>query len=139
MLYSYLPGINTPIFQKINYNNIFSEKLVYELQAWIENHPCSIHYTTASDSLLVKINGTLVNKQKHLPQISVRELQNDMILAIYQGGFFGARTVDGKLCTVDTSFRKYMPKNTKSNEHQKQYYMWMQNMYKCNITSIRYQ
>ena len=36
-----------------------------------------------------------------------------MILPISRGGFFGAMTVDGKLCIVDTSLRKYMPKYIK--------------------------
>ena len=68
-LNSYLPGINTSIFPKISYDNIFSEKLVYELHAWIENHPYAIHSPNVSDSLFTKINGTLVNKQKHILQI----------------------------------------------------------------------
>ena len=33
-----------------------------------------------------------------------------MILPISQGDFFGARTVDGKVCIVDTSLTKYMSK-----------------------------
>ena len=48
----------------------------------------------------------LVNKKKHLLQISVRELHNDIILKNPQGGFLGAITVDGKLCIGDTSLRK---------------------------------
>ena len=31
----YVPEINTLIFSNMNYDNIFSEKLVYELYAWI--------------------------------------------------------------------------------------------------------
>ena len=72
-----------------------------------KNHPHSINLP---DSLFVKINGTLVNKQKHLLKISLQDLHNDMILPIYQGGFFGAKTVDVKVCIGDTSLRKYIPK-----------------------------
>ena len=43
MLKSYIPGINTSISPKENYENLFSEKLFYELHAWIENHPHVIH------------------------------------------------------------------------------------------------
>ena len=43
MLKSYIPGINTLVFIKRHYDNIFSEKLVNELHAWIENHPNVIH------------------------------------------------------------------------------------------------
>ena len=53
--------------------------------------------------LSVKINGTLVEKQKHLLQISVQELHNDIILLISEDGFFGARTDDRKVCIRKTS------------------------------------
>ena len=58
MLNSYVPGINTSILPKRHYDSILSEKLVYELHAWIENHPHVIHSPNSSDSLFVKINGT---------------------------------------------------------------------------------
>ena len=37
--------------------------------------------------MFVKINGTILNKHKHLLQISVRDLHNDMILPISEGAF----------------------------------------------------
>ena len=40
-------------------------------------------------------------------------LHNDLILPIYQGDFFGARTVDGKLCIGDTSLQNNIPKYIK--------------------------
>ena len=87
MLNSYLPGINTSIFSKIHYDNIFSQKLVNELHDWVENHPHVIHSPNVSYSLSVKVNGTLIKKHSRLLQISVQELHNDMILPIYQGVF----------------------------------------------------
>ena len=48
------------------------------------------------DSVFVKINVTLVKRQKNLLQISVRELYNDMILPSSQEGFSGASTVGKK-------------------------------------------
>ena len=63
--------------------------------------------------MFVKINGTQVKKQKHILQIPVRELHNDMILPSYERGFFGARTIDGNICIGDTSLRKYTPKYKK--------------------------
>ena len=60
------------IFPKRHYDNIFSEKLVYELHDCIENNPHPIHYPNLSDSLFVKINGILVNKQRHKIQNSVQ-------------------------------------------------------------------
>ena len=88
---------------------IFYEKLVYELHAWIENHPTAIHSPNVSDSLFVKTNGTIAKNKKHILQISVQELHNDMILPISQRDFFCARTFDGKLGIVDKSLRKYIP------------------------------
>ena len=82
MLRSYIPGINTSILPQKHYENIFYEELVNQLHSWIENHPNGIHLPNLQDLLFVKINGTLVKKQKHILQISVRELHNDMIFPI---------------------------------------------------------
>ena len=111
MLKLYIPGINTSILPKKHDENIFSEK-INELNYWIENHPHVIHLPNVKDSLFVKINGTILKKHKHLPQISLRELHNGMILPIYEV-FFGARTADGNICIGYTSLRNYMPKNIK--------------------------
>ena len=40
----------------------------------------------------------MVEKQMNLPQISVRELHNGMILPSLEGGFSGATTIDGNIC-----------------------------------------
>ena len=63
MLKSYLPGTITYIFLKRHYDNIFDEKLVYEFHAWIENNPNVIHSPHVSESLSIKINGTLVKNR----------------------------------------------------------------------------
>ena len=55
----------------------------------------------------------LLWRNKNILQISVRELQNDMILPISEGNIFGTITVDGKVCIGDTSLSKYMPKYIK--------------------------
>ena len=65
-----------------------------------------IHSPNIKDSVSVKINGTLVKKQKYIIKISVRELHNDMILPSSGGGLFGAGTFDGEICIVYTSLRK---------------------------------
>ena len=62
ILKSFITAINTSIFPKKHYENIFSEKLINELHAFIENHPHEIHYPNVKDSVFVKINGILVNK-----------------------------------------------------------------------------
>ena len=52
-------------------------------------------------------------KQEYLLQISSQELHNDMVLPIYQVGFFGAINEVEKSCIGDTSLGKYMPKYIK--------------------------
>ena len=69
VLNSCLPGINTYIFPNRHCDNIFSRKIIDELHDWMENHHHVIHPPNVSDSSFVKINGTLLNKQKHIPQI----------------------------------------------------------------------
>ena len=58
--------------------------LVNELHDWIDKQTHLIKLPKVSDSLFIKINVTLVKKQKNTIQISVRELHNDMIFPIYQ-------------------------------------------------------
>ena len=50
---------------------IVSENIVNKLHDWIEKRPHVIKSPNVSDSIFVKFNGTIVNKQKHPPQISV--------------------------------------------------------------------
>ena len=85
LLRTVLHVVRGTILPNKHYKNIFSEKLVNDLHAWIENHPHVIHYSNVKDSLFIKINGTLVKKQNHVIHISVRELHNDMILTISEG------------------------------------------------------
>ena len=112
MLKSYIPGVNSSVFPMQHHNNIFPEILVNGLHEWMEKHPNVIQFPNISYSLFVKINGTLVKKQKHIIQVSVQELHNDIILPIYQG-FFCARTGNGKLFIVDASIMKYILKYIK--------------------------
>ena len=88
VLKSYLPGIITSMFPKKNYEGLFSEKAVNELHAWVENHPHVIHSPNVKDSFFVKINDTIVKKQKYILQILVQNLHNDVILPISDGSFF---------------------------------------------------
>ena len=82
MFKPYIPRINSLVYPNIYYEILFYEKIVNALHDWIEKHPYVIQSKKISDSLFVKINGTLVKKQKHMLQISVRELHNDLILPI---------------------------------------------------------
>ena len=107
VLKSYLPGINTSIFPKRHDDNIFSEK---QSMNYMPGQKITlIYYIPKCIRLIIcQIDGTLVNKHKHLLQISVQELHNDITLPISQGCFFGARTEDGKICILDTSLRENM-------------------------------
>ena len=73
------------------------------------NQPHVIHSLNVKDSLFVKINGNPVKKEKYLPQISVRELHNYMILPISEESLFGAINFDEKVCIRYKYLRKYMP------------------------------
>ena len=75
MLNSFIPEINTSIFPKTKYESIFSEKLINQLNAWIENHPHVIHSPNVKDSGFVKINGTLVKKKASTSNINKRDTQ----------------------------------------------------------------
>ena len=46
-----------------------------------------IHNPNVKDSLFVKTIGIHLGKYKHLLQISVQEIHNDMILLVYEGFF----------------------------------------------------
>ena len=87
VLKSYITGIITLILPKRN-----------ELHSWVKNYPRVIHTSNVKHWSFFKVNGTRVMKQKYILQITVPELHNDMMLPISEGGFFGVRTVDGKLC-----------------------------------------
>ena len=65
-LKTFIPEINTSISPYKHDENIFSETLINELHAWIENYPGVTHPPTAKDSVFVNINGTLIKKQNHL-------------------------------------------------------------------------
>ena len=75
MLKLYIPEINTSILPNNHYENIFSEKLVNQLYAWIENHPHVIHSPNVKDSFFFKINGTLVKKKTYTSNLSTRATQ----------------------------------------------------------------
>ena len=54
----------------------------------MDTHTHLIQSPNLSDSVFVKVNGTLVNKYKHLIQISVRELYNNIVLTVSQDVFW---------------------------------------------------
>ena len=54
----------------------------------LNKNPHVIHYPNVKYSVFVKINVTLPKKQKHLLQIPVRDLHNEMILPSSEEVFF---------------------------------------------------
>ena len=65
-----------------------------------------------SDSICGKLNGNILKKYKHLLQILVRRMNNDLILPVSLGVFYGDRNEDGRVCIGYTSLRKYIPEHT---------------------------
>ena len=84
---SYIPGINSLIGPKRQYYYFSSENLGKYLHYWMDKHPCVIQYPNVSYLIFVKINLTLVKKQKNLLQM-VQELHNDILLQVSKGVFF---------------------------------------------------
>ena len=117
MLKSFIYAINTSIFPKKQYENIFPEEILNELHAWVENYPHVIYSPNVKDSVFVKIDGTLLKIQKHLPQILAQELHNYIVLPSSERYSSFARTVDRNIFIGDTSFRKYMPKYIKQTSN----------------------
>ena len=89
MLNSHNPRIDSLIGPKRYYYS-FSGNIFNELHGWKEKNPHVIQYPNISDSIFYKVNGSLLKKNNHLIQISVREMHNDLILPVFQGRFYGA-------------------------------------------------
>ena len=79
----------------------------------MEKHPRVIPSQNVSDSIFVKANGKILNKQKQLLQISLCELHNDLVLPVCQGGFHGARNEYGRVFIGDNYPRNYIPRYAK--------------------------
>ena len=93
------------------YNDYFSENIVIGLHECIEKHPNIIPSTNLLDSIHLKENMITLKKHKHLIQISVRELHNDLILSVSQGRCHGARNKDDIVRIGETSLKSYIPKH----------------------------
>ena len=111
MLKLYIHGIDLCIVPKRYY--IFPNNIFNELHEWIDKHPCLIKSPNVLDFIFIKFNGDLLNKQKHLIQISVHEIHNDIILPVFQGGFHGGTNMYERVYIGDTYLIKYMPKHIK--------------------------
>ena len=59
VLKSYFNGNNTSNITNRECKNIYYGKVVSELHDWIEKRSCAIKHLNVSDSLFVKINGTI--------------------------------------------------------------------------------
>ena len=68
-----------------------SGNIVNELHDWIEKLSRVIKYLNISDSIPVKVNGTILKQHNQMLQISVHDLHNDLRLPVSKGGFYGAR------------------------------------------------
>ena len=69
-------------------------------------------------SIFVKINDTIIKKQKHLIKTSVQDLHNDLILSIPQGGFYGVRYEDLKY-VLDKHLLGSRLKDIQTNEQRR--------------------
>ena len=81
-------------------------KNVIDVHEWIYKHPHEITSLNWNVTIYVKGNSNLHKKIYYSLQISVREFHNDLILLIYQDGFYGAYYKEYNMCIGDTSSRK---------------------------------
>ena len=76
-------------------------------------HPHIIPYPNVSDSIFVKVNENTLKKEKNFIQISVRKLNNDLILLVCLGGFSGFKDENNRVCIGDVSLIYYTPRHIK--------------------------
>jgi hypothetical protein len=81
------------------------------LNQWVRDHPNVRPSPITQDTLLVKNPSTGLKewRGKLLLEIPVRELHNDMLLPISEGGLAGVRDEDGKIIILDTTLRNLLP------------------------------
>ena len=97
-----------------NYSKISSELREMVIK-WLHNHPHVIPSPIYNDTLLVKNSFDTTNKTrvaKHLHQISIRELHNDL-LDKPPTGLSEVYDKNGKPLISDTAFRALLPQNIK--------------------------
>jgi hypothetical protein len=90
-----------------------TKEIQVSLRKWILEHPDVVESPIVNDTLriwnpLSKKKDQIVPKQ--LLQISVRELHNDLLKPVEEGGFEFAYTEDGKVLISDTMLRSLLPK-----------------------------
>jgi hypothetical protein len=95
-----------------------------EIIKWIINHDNVIHSPIANDALLVKgDDGVKPRVGKLLLEIPVRELHNEMVAPVAEGGLACARTPSGVIRTSDTKLRQLlksdMPQLRRATEKHK--------------------
>jgi hypothetical protein len=89
---------------------MLTNELVSELQHWVEKHPQVVQSPIVNDTLLIMNSQGLKSPvPKLLLRIPVRELHNDMIKSVEEGGFALARNNSGTVQISDTSLRDNLP------------------------------
>ena len=77
---SYIPAINTSIFPKKQYENIFTEKLINELHSWVESHPHVIHSPNVKVVAITQYFDILCSRSFHISDYNCIEkfLENNI-------------------------------------------------------------
>ena len=89
-----------------------SEEVKDGLKKWIINHPSVTESPLMNDTLIIKDKEKKkIRVPKLLLSISVRELHNQMIRPVHDGGFAGSRDGNGDVIISDTALRYFLPSN----------------------------
>jgi len=108
---------------RVGYSKVTKE-IREALDRWIREHPQVLESPIVNDTILI-YNPLTGKKDKCVPKlllmISVRELHNDLLKPVEEGGFEYAWTEDGKVLISDTMLRSLKPKELKTmTERHKQ-------------------
>ena len=94
----------------LNAKVTFTKHCVRELREWVTNHHQVVQSPIVNDTLLIKnLDGEKVAVTKLLLRIPVRELHNDLIKPVEEGGFALARNDKGEVQMSDTSLHDHLP------------------------------
>ena len=115
-------GVNWITTGTRKYKTDFTDDFVKELHEWVKGHRDVIACPNGKDTLKIKMEGQKdpVLMEKLLIQISIRELHNDLVKPMSEGGFAGARDKEGNIIIGDTTLKRLLPpqlrKMTKRNK-----------------------
>ena len=118
--------------QKLKGRSKFSKEIKKSLYNWIMHYPQVLQSPIANDYLKMKIYGYTEPQlvPKHLLQVSVRELHNNLVSSTIDGGLKEARYEYDNIIISDSALRSLLPLQFK-NVVKIQGHVWLQMLHIC--------